>query len=183
MLSLVLRGTDFGPVAVLWERPRRQAQILRVVLSRPGLSADRFIQNIFPDVRPASCAEIDRVVDGIEALFAGEDIRFSLDVVRLDLCPDFQRRVLRAEHRIPRGKVSTYGRIAGRIGNHGAARAVGTALATNPFPVIVPCHRAVRSDGTIGEYQGGSGMKRALLEREGIVFDRSGRIVSPAWHY
>ena len=80
-----------------------------------------------------------------------------------------------AEYRIPRGRISTYGRIAKHIGAPGAARAVGTALATNPFPIVIPCHRALRADGGVGGYQGGAKMKRSLLEMEGIAFDDSGK--------
>ncbi|HQO79253.1 MAG TPA: MGMT family protein, partial [Thermodesulfobacteriota bacterium] len=56
------------------------------------------------------------------------------------------------------------------IGIAGSSRAVGTALAKNPFPIIIPCHRAVRANGALGGYQGGIGMKRALLEMEGVEF-------------
>ena len=70
----------------------------------------------------------------------------------------FQESVLRAEAtEIPRGRVSTYKLIAEHVGTHNGARAVGTALARNPFPLIVPCHRAIRSDRRLGGYQGGSG--------------------------
>ena len=89
----------------------------------------------------------------------------------------FEQGVLRAEHGIPRGKVSTYQRIARHLGSAQAARAVGTALAHNPFPIIVPCHRAIRSDGTLGGFQGGVEMKRVLLEMEGGLIDGSGRVV------
>ena len=73
--------------------------------------------------------------------------------------------------------MSTYQRIAGHLGHPRAARAVGTALAHNPFPIIVPCHRAIRSNGTLGGFQGGVEMKRALLEMEGVLVDGSGRVV------
>jgi len=106
-------------------------------------------------------------------------VRIDYGIAALDLCPQFQRSVLRAEARIPRGNVSTYNRLAERIGCPHAARAVGNALACNPFPIIIPCHRAVRSDGTLGGYQGGLTMKRALLELEGVTFTTSGR-VNPA---
>jgi methylated-DNA-[protein]-cysteine S-methyltransferase len=106
----------------------------------------------------------------------GAAVSFDLDRVALETCGDFQRRVLLAEHRIPRGRVSTYGRIALRLGVPGAARAVGRALARNPFPIIIPCHRAVRADGTLGGYQGGRAMKRALLELEGVAFGETGRV-------
>ena len=98
-------------------------------------------------------------------------------------CPPFQQAVLRAEHAIPRGKVSAYGLLAARLGRPGAARAVGNALATNPFPIVVPCHRALRGDGSIGGYQGGPAMKRALLAMEGVRFDAAGRVVCKRFHY
>jgi methylated-DNA-[protein]-cysteine S-methyltransferase len=138
---------------------------------------------LFPDSIASSCAEIDGVADRIAAFLAGEDIRFSLAVARLDLCSPFQQKVLRAEHGIPRGGVSTYQRIARHLGNAQAARAVGTALAHNPFPIIVPCHRAIRSDGTLGGFQGGVEMKRALLELEGVLVDGSGRVVEGQLFY
>jgi O-6-methylguanine DNA methyltransferase len=84
---------------------------------------------------------------------------------------------------IPRGKLSTYNLIARHVGKPSAARAVGRALATNPFPIIIPCHRAIRSDRTLGGYQGGLAMKRALLEMEGINLDGRGRVVTSAFFY
>jgi methylated-DNA-[protein]-cysteine S-methyltransferase len=72
--------------------------------------------------------------------------------------------------RIPMGKVTTYGAIAKAIGFPGAARAVGQALGANPNPIVVPCHRVVRSDGVLGGYSGGEGprTKAKLLAREGV---------------
>ena len=176
-LFYCLRRTPFGPVAVVWSVHRERPRIRRVLLSKARLSAKRRVQIFFPDTKRSSCAEIDLVADQIMAFLTGEDIHFSLGSVRLELCSQFQQRVLRAEHGIPRGSVSTYQRIAKYLGNRNGARAVGTALATNPFPIIIPCHRAIRSDGTLGGYQGGLGMKQTLLKMEGILFDASGRIV------
>jgi methylated-DNA-[protein]-cysteine S-methyltransferase len=182
-LFYCLRRTPFGPVAVVWSVHREQPRIRRVLLSKPELSAERRIQTFFPDARRSSCTEIDLVADKIMAFLTGEDIRFSLDIAHLDLCSQFQQKVLRAEHGIPRGSVSTYQRIANHLGNRNGARAVGTALATNPFPIIIPCHRAIRSDGTLGGYQGGLGMKQTLLKMEGIFFEASGRIVTEELFY
>lgn len=116
-------------------------------------------------------------------LLEGASIDFSLDIADLDLCGEFQQRVLRAEHAIPRGAVSTYKLIAAHLGVPDGARAVGNALAQNPFPLIVPCHRAIRSDRKLGGYQGGLEMKRALLAKEGITFDGSGRVQCSRFHY
>jgi len=170
--SYRLRETPYGPVAVLWSVHRDRPRILRVLISRPGVTARRRLEVLFSDSTPFSCAEVDLVANKIATFLNGEDIHFSLDIARMDLCSPFQERVLRAEHGIPRGRVSTYQRIARHIGSAAAARAVGTALANNPFPIMIPCHRAVRSDGMLGGYQGGAedetittGDRRGLLQR------------------
>jgi len=69
------------------------------------------------------------------------------------------------------------------VGRPNGARAVGNALANNPFPVIVPCHRAIRTDRSLGGYQGGFKMKRTLLEMEGIDFDDTGRVAAKGFFY
>jgi methylated-DNA-[protein]-cysteine S-methyltransferase len=179
----LLRETPFGPVAVVWLENPEKPKIIRVILSRSRTPADRAVKVLFPDSRPGNSPAISDVARRIQAFLGGADIRFRLDGVGLDLCSDFQRRVLLAEHGIPRGKVSTYNLIAKHLGKPSAARAVGRALATNPFPIVIPCHRAIRSDRTLGGYQGGLAMKRALLEVEGIEFDAGGRVVTPGFHY
>jgi O-6-methylguanine DNA methyltransferase len=87
---------------------------------------------------------------------------------------DFERAVLLKAREIPRGEVRTYAWIAAQIGHPAAVRAVGSALRKNPVPLLIPCHRVVRSDGNIGEYAlGGSGNKRAILAYEGVPLDRT----------
>ncbi len=82
----------------------------------------------------------------------------------------FQRSVWNAMKQIPKGKVTTYGAIAKYLGKPGAVRAVGTAVGRNPFAPEIPCHRVVRSDGGIGNYSGGEGVKTKieLLKKEGV---------------
>jgi O-6-methylguanine DNA methyltransferase len=88
--------------------------------------------------------------------------------VDLSSIGDFQRAVLSKCAEIPPGEIRPYGWIAREIGKPGAVRAVGTALGKNPVPVLIPCHRIVRTDGRIGNYAYGSPMKRELLEHEGL---------------
>ena len=88
--------------------------------------------------------------------------------VDLSSLGEFQRKVLEKCAEIPPGEIRPYGWIAREIGNPGAVRAVGTALGRNPVPVLIPCHRVVRTDGRIGNYAYGSPMKRELLEHEGL---------------
>lgn len=82
----------------------------------------------------------------------------------------FARRVYDIVAKIPRGKTMTYAEVAAAIGNPRAVRAVGNALNRNPFAPRVPCHRVVRSDGTIGGFASGSHKKAQLLRQEGVIY-------------
>jgi len=183
MKKKIIPSTPFGPVAIVWSFFCDFPKIVRVLLSTPEVSAKVRVSKLYPDSEASSCAEIDAVATAIGAFLEGENVRFSLDVADLSLCSPFQQSVLRAEHHIPRGSVSTYQLIASHLGKRNGARAVGNALANNPFPIIVPCHRAIRSDGSLGGFQGGLDMKRALLRTEGITFDSSGRVLTRRFHY
>jgi O-6-methylguanine DNA methyltransferase len=96
---------------------------------------------------------------------AGRRTFFSVPV-DLSAVPEFQAKVLAAAARVPYGEVVAYATLAERVGHPRAARAVGNALGANPVPVIVPCHRIIRGDGTWGHYAFGSRMKTALLALE-----------------
>lgn len=113
----------------------------------------------------------------VEAFLAGDAVNFSIDELDFEDIGGFERRVLLADHQIPRGRVMTYGGLAAKVGVPGGARAVGNVMAGNPFPLIIPCHRVIRSDGSLGGFGGGLPMKKALLEREGVAFDRKGRVL------
>ena len=96
----------------------------------------------------------------------------------IDLCAvrgQFQRKVLRRCHRVPFGRLVSYGGLASRAGSPGAARAVGAAMAANPLPIVVPCHRVIAAGGALGGYTGGLTYKRKLLALEGIPLYR-GRV-------
>ncbi|MEN6329557.1 MAG: MGMT family protein [Methanobacteriaceae archaeon] len=183
MKMKIIKSTPFGPVAVLWSLFNGYPQITRVLISTPDCPADDQVLHNYPGAQLSSCREIDAVATAIKAFLEGNDVEFSLDMVTLDLCSTFQKAVLSAEYQIPRGSVSTYKLLAEYLGKAQAARAVGNALANNPFPIIVPCHRAIRSDGNIGGFQGGFYMKKALLENEGVKIDDDGRVISPSLHY
>ena len=108
------------------------------------------------------------IADAVRAHVEGER-EFPIAAVDLTGVSAFQRRVLAAAAAIPYGEVRTYRQIAAAAHAPGAARAVGTALARNPVPVLIPCHRVVRADGRLGEYTGGGpATKRRLLRHEGV---------------
>ena len=188
MFSLAMRvraveRTPFGALGVVWSGSSDSPLVVRVLIPKPGLPVAVQVRKLYPRAEAGSNAGIDDLARRIKAFLEGEDIRFSLDTADLSSCPPFQRAVLRAEHRVPRGRVTTYGALAAHLGRPGASRAVGNALANNPFPIIVPCHRAVRSDGSLGGYQGGLAMKRALLLNEGVEVNAANRVVRPRFHY
>lgn len=101
----------------------------------------------------------------LDEYFAGDRQAFELP---LDwrLTRGFRREVLHATAAIPYGSTASYAEMADRAGSPRAVRAAGSALATNPLPIVVPCHRVLRSDGAVGSYLGGSPMKASLLEME-----------------
>jgi methylated-DNA-[protein]-cysteine S-methyltransferase len=174
--------TAFGAMGILWSEFEGGPRVRRTILGKGVTTIEAAVRKEFPDARCFSSAEITELSEQLRRFLEGGAVRFSLDRIALELCGEFQRRVLLAEYGIPRGAVSTYGRIAKYLGTPGGSRAVGNALALNPFPIIIPCHRAVRADGSIGGYQGGSGMKRALLAMEGVVF-RGSKVSMEKVHY
>jgi O-6-methylguanine DNA methyltransferase len=108
----------------------------------------------------------DRLATQIVDAIGGRSPRLRFDLARLR---PFEQEVLRKTLEIPRGEVRPYAWVAREIGRPRAVRAVGTALGHNPIPVLIPCHRVVRSDGTLGEYSmGGVEVKRDMLGREGV---------------
>jgi methylated-DNA-[protein]-cysteine S-methyltransferase len=175
--------TKFGKMAVVWQREDKGPRIIGVFLDQKGKSSESRALGAHPGIRRGSAQEIEETADGMKRFFEGEAVIFDLRRVALESCGEFQRKVLLAEYAIPRGWVSTYGRIAVRVGSAGGGRAVGRALAGNPFPILIPCHRAVRSDGGIGGYQGGSAMKRALLAMEGVEFRDEDRVAMGKVYY
>ncbi|WP_445524033.1 methylated-DNA--[protein]-cysteine S-methyltransferase [Streptomyces cyslabdanicus] len=105
----------------------------------------------------------------VRAYFAGERQDFELPL-DWSLISGFNRQVLRElASGVPYGTVVGYGDLADRVGQPGAAQAVGAAMGANPLPVVVPCHRVVESDGGIGGFGGGLEAKRRLLALEGVL--------------
>jgi len=179
----VLIPSAFGTLGLVWQETGQGPQVQRVFLPQEQTSMEELVRAEFARARHLSCPAIAELGDRLQSFLAGEAVAFALDVIALEKCSAFQQRVLRAEHQIPRGWVSTYQRIARSLGIPGGARAVGGALARNPFPIIIPCHRAISAHGELGGFQGGLPMKRALLELEGIEFSPAGQVLTSRIYY
>jgi len=111
--------------------------------------------------------EIAQLVNDLRRYFAGEPVKFAIEL-DLDGLTGWQKRVLMKAAEIPYGKVMTYGGLAVAVGSPGAGRAVGQAMARNPVPIVVPCHRVVAASGKLGGFSAGLDWKRKLLRLEGI---------------
>ena len=134
-------------------------------------SHDMVLEQIAHRVSPRvlrAPARLDVAAREIEEYFAGRRRRFDLPL-DFQLSHGFRRTVLSHLTEIDYGKTASYAAVAAAAGNPKAVRAVGSACATNPLPVVVPCHRVVRSDGSVGQYAGGADAKRALLKLEGAA--------------
>lgn len=175
-LSYTLVQSQFGEIGIVWKLEDRNAKIIHVFLPKPGKRIKQVIEKVYPDIILGRDSIIDKIYTRFKQYFKGEPIGFPLDNIALEQLYNFQKKVLLLEKQIPYGQVSTYGRLAHKLAHPGAARAVGTALARNPFPIIIPCHRTIRSDGSLGGFGGGLELKRQLLELEGVRFDQKGRV-------
>ena len=112
---------------------------------------------------------LDDVRRELDEYFEGRRNRFDLAIDYSLVRGDFGRRVLQATARIPFGEVATYKDVATRAGSAGAVRAAGNALGANPIPIVVPCHRVLRTGGGLGGYTGGLHRKELLLRTEGVL--------------
>lgn len=115
----------------------------------------------------ASEGELGGLADRLRRYARGEAVAFP-DALDFDGVSPFQRAVWEATRDIPRGQTCSYGELAARVGRPSAARAVGQAMARNRWPIVVPCHRVVASDGGLTGYGGGLDMKERLLRIEQI---------------
>ncbi|MDI9571505.1 MAG: MGMT family protein [Pseudomonadota bacterium] len=161
--------SPWGEVTVVWRKGGGEGGEKAAAIILPG---DRngpaeVWKRRFPGIRRGSAPAILSLGADLRRALQGEAVRFSLDSLALAFSTDFEEKVLMACFRIPRGAVLSYGELARQVGVPRGARAVGRVMAGNPFPIVIPCHRVVRGDGTLGGYGGGLAMKETLLAWEG----------------
>jgi methylated-DNA-[protein]-cysteine S-methyltransferase len=131
-----------------------------------GAVLDELAARVSPRVLRVASAPLDRARHQLDEYFAGRRRAFELSL-DWQLTRGFRRDVLRATARIPYGRTASYREIARRAGSPAAVRAAGSALARNPLPIVVPCHRVLPSSGALGSYRGGADAKARLLALEG----------------
>ena len=161
MLNYTIFTTEFGWVAIAGS----ERGLSRITLPQPnrekaleciaGLAAQSVADSSF----------FGGLIPRLQGYFKGEKVDFP-DALNLSNTTTFQQAVWQATRTIPYGETRAYGWVAKQIGQPHAGRAVGQALGRNPFPIVVPCHRIVSSDGTLGGFSNGLEMKRRLLALE-----------------
>jgi methylated-DNA-[protein]-cysteine S-methyltransferase len=154
--------SPFGPLLLA----STERGVVRIGL--PTQSRDTLLEELAAKVSPRvleAPGRLDEARRELDLYFEGRLRDFDLP---LDwrLSKDFRRRALRAVARIPYGETRSYMQVAKRAGNERAVRAAGTACGSNPIPIVVPCHRVLRTGGGLGGYGGGLPMKEALLRLE-----------------
>ncbi|NMR21376.1 methylated-DNA--[protein]-cysteine S-methyltransferase [Cellulomonas fimi] len=164
LLDVAYRTVDTAVGSLLLAATERG--LVRVAFASEGHDAvlERLAIRLSPRILHAP-HRLDTVARELDEYFAGRRRRFDLPL-DLSLASGFRRAVLGRLLEIAYGATASYAAIAVAAGSPRAVRAVGTACATNPLPVVVPCHRVVRSDGVIGQYLGGTEAKRTLLALE-----------------
>jgi methylated-DNA-[protein]-cysteine S-methyltransferase len=157
--------SPFGPLLLAATR----RGMVRVGL--PSQDSDKLLRDLAERISPRvleAPAQLERARRELDLYFEGRLRDFDLP---LDwrLSKDFRLRALRAVSRIPYGETRSYTQVAAGAGNRRAVRAAGTACGSNPLPIVVPCHRVLRSGGGLGGYGGGLPMKESLLRLEGVL--------------
>lgn len=162
-LAFERHDSPFGTIMVI----AGEAGILRVALAAEAEEAvlTDLAGRVSGRIARAPRSSIKSARKQFDGYFAGSLKSFDLPL-DWSLVTGFRRDVLRQTALIPYGSTASYAEMAARSGSPRAVRAAGSALARNPLPIIVPCHRVLRSDGTVGEYLGGSSMKSGLLAME-----------------
>jgi methylated-DNA-[protein]-cysteine S-methyltransferase len=142
-----------------------------VKVSLPNYGVEETLEDLAARISPRlleAPARLDEVRRQLDDYFEGRRHEFDLPL-DWQLSRGFRLRALRAIDRIPYGKTRSYTQIARSAGNERAVRAAGTACGANPIPIVVPCHRVLRSGGGLGGYGGGLPMKEGLLEMESVL--------------
>lgn len=165
--AFALFDTTIGRCGIAWG----ERGVIGVQLPESGGEARTRARVLrrFPNAREvAPPPEVQEAIDGIVDLLNGAASDLSAVALDMDGVPEFNRRVYEVARTVPAGETITYGEVAARLGDRGAARDVGRALGQNPFALIVPCHRVLAAGGGIGGFSAGHGVttKRRLLAIE-----------------
>lgn len=167
-----------GNIGIVWRFLESKPLIENIFLPCPRNQLILKIKREYSAINITERSIPESIAERILELYSGSKVDFDYSLLNLAKLTKFSAKVLKQTCKIPRGEVATYSGLAAKVGSPKAARAVGTALANNPFPLVIPCHRVVRADGFLGGFGGGIRMKKELLGKEGVLSDNKDRIAA-----
>ncbi len=171
MIQLCDFSTDMGQAWIAWQEPENRV----IEIGLPGKFSPQVIESLRnrygKNVRLVRSTPNEDIVHAVQSYFSGSRFVAFPFWHRLDFgsMTETRIRVLQAVYAIPYGQTRTYSSIAAEIGKPAVSRFIGNTMAANPFPVIIPCHRVIRKDGSLGGFGGGIDLKRKMLDMERIV--------------
>ena len=162
--------TPLGHAAIVFEID--PVRLVKTFLPMPA--KDDLLRKMPPASTPVRAvpAEIKALSQAILAYLKGAPMNLSFADLPMAHLTRLQQAVLKAVFEIPYGQTRSYGEIAAAVGRPGASRFVGSTMAGNPFPLIIPCHRVIKSDGTFGRFGGGTALKATLIWKEKQAADK-----------
>ncbi|MBO7210703.1 MAG: methylated-DNA--[protein]-cysteine S-methyltransferase [Methanobrevibacter sp.] len=175
LFKYIINPSPIGEITIIW-RKKPKFQIEEIILSRPDKSSTQIAEEKYEQEGKLpinkKSKQLNNVLKELDNYFKEKDAKFSLEYLNLEKFTPFQRKVLETEFKTKKGTINTYKDLAKAAGSPKAYRSVGTALSKNPYPIIIPCHRTVKSDRTIGGFGGvseGLESKKILLELDGLM--------------
>lgn len=173
MLKFTELETTIGTIGLIWNE---DTQLLKQVVLPNSITGKTntvkiSYSNLETETNPPEY--ISHVMSTIEKLILGKNQSISFSLLDFNETTNFQKQVLNQQRKIPHAKVTTYKQIAQQINKPRSIRPTANALASNKFPIIIPCHRTVKSDWTLGGYAGNKDghIKQIILENEGIKIE------------
>ena len=175
LFKYILNTKPLGEITIIW-RKKPQFKIEEIILSNPNKKSSEIASEKYEKEEKLAInkksKQLNNVIKEMKNYLNEKDYKFSLEYLNLDKFTPFQRKVLETEFKTKKGTVNTYKELAKSSGSPKAYRAVGNVLSKNPYPIIIPCHRTVKSDRTIGGFGGvaeGLESKKILLELDGLM--------------
>jgi len=156
--------TKFGSAAAVYTY--YPFQLIKIYLPRQHL--DILMNDLSTDyeITDGYHPDIDILIENMNLYFTGHPIQTPWSWLKWDSMTPLQIRTLKQTAQIPYGAVCSYKNLAQKVGHPKAARFVGSCMAKNPYPIIIPCHRVIKADGSIGQFGGGAALKKRLLALE-----------------
>ncbi len=167
--------TEMGEISFVWSLGSNKRICVNRIFLSGEVSASIKVERVLSNVVFKSDERLKVASRKIQGYLRGEEVNLPLEIISWGILSEFQKKVFHVQLSVPKGRVNSYAWLAEKVGVK-AFQAVGRALGSNPFPILIPCHRTVRKNGEIGGFTSGAKIKARLLKLEGVEVDSRGRV-------